>query len=90
LDYETHDDTSLGEQQADVWLGFAPEDLAEWARAAGVDDISWQRLPAAWCGDGPDRHLSWQLLLGFRGARGGVERELAPKAKTSCTRKPRL
>jgi len=28
--------------------------------------FAWLNEPAAWRGDGPDRHLSWQLLTGFR------------------------
>jgi ArsR family transcriptional regulator len=68
LDYEAHEDQALREQQADLWLGFEPRELKRLARAAGLKDVHWQRLPAAWQGEGPDRHLSWQLLVGFRGA----------------------
>jgi DNA-binding transcriptional ArsR family regulator len=66
LDYEAHDDQALREQQADLWLGFEPRELERLARAAGLVDVRWQRLPAAWQGEGPDRHLAWQLLVGFR------------------------
>ena len=67
LDYEAHDDEKLREQEADLWLGFEPRELKRMARAAGLVDTHWQRLPAAWQGEGPDRHLGWQLLVGFRG-----------------------
>jgi DNA-binding transcriptional ArsR family regulator len=67
LDYEAHDDQALREQQADLWLGFEPRELKRLARDAGLIDVSWQRLPAAWQGEGPDRHLAWQLLVGKRG-----------------------
>lgn len=67
LDYEAHDDQALREQQADLWLGFEPSELKRMARAAGLIDVTWQRLPAAWRGEGPDRHLPWQLLVGKRG-----------------------
>jgi ArsR family transcriptional regulator len=87
VDYETHDDSSLGKQQADLWLGFAPEELCEWSRNAGIDDISWRRLPAAWCGEGPDHRLRWQLVLGFRSAQGRVEGALARKPKDSRSRR---
>jgi ArsR family transcriptional regulator len=67
LDYEAHDDQALREQQADLWLGFEPRELKRLARHAGLVDVTWQRLPAAWQGEGPDRHLAWQLLVGKRG-----------------------
>jgi DNA-binding transcriptional ArsR family regulator len=66
LDYEAHEDEKLREQEADLWLGFEPRELKRLARAAGLTDTHWQRLPAAWQGEGPDRHLGWQLLVGFR------------------------
>jgi ArsR family transcriptional regulator len=69
LDYEAHDDPALREREADLWLGFEPAELRRLATAAGLVDLHWQRLPAAWQGEGPDRHLHWQLLVGFRGAR---------------------
>ncbi|AKT41406.1 ArsR/SmtB family transcription factor [Chondromyces crocatus] len=66
LDYEAHDDLLLREQEADVWLGFEPKQLRELALEAGLVDIEMRQLPAAWQGEGPDRHLTWQLLVGFR------------------------
>jgi hypothetical protein len=68
VDYEAHDDQALREQEADLWLGFEPRELKRLARGAGLFDVHWRRLPAAWQGEGPDRHLTWQLLVGFRGA----------------------
>lgn len=65
LDYEAHDDVSLREQQADLWLGFDPQELEGLCRSAGLKDIHARRLPPAWQGQGPDRHLTWQLLVGF-------------------------
>ena len=67
LDYEAHEDQALREQQADLWLGFEPDELKRLGKDAGLVDAHWQRLPAAWQGEGPDRHLAWQLLVGFRG-----------------------
>jgi ArsR family transcriptional regulator len=67
LDYEAHDDQALREQQADVWLGFEPAELRRLAEDAGLRGVEVRRLPAAWQGEGPDRHLAWQLLVGFRG-----------------------
>jgi ArsR family transcriptional regulator len=68
LDYEPHADQGLREQQADLWLGFDPADLRRFAEAAGLTGISLRTLPPAWRGDGPDRTIAWQLLIGFRGA----------------------
>ncbi|MBI4956930.1 MAG: hypothetical protein HY908_33245, partial [Myxococcales bacterium] len=80
LDYESHHDESLREQEADRWLGFAPAELAEMARAAGLVGVHVRRLPAAWCGDGPDRHLRWQLLVGRRGAVAAERVTTAPRS----------
>lgn len=68
LDYETHDDQSLRSEQADLWLGFDPEELKRMLKEAGLEGITWRRLPPAWQGEGPDRTLTWQMLVGFRGA----------------------
>ncbi|HVY48466.1 MAG TPA: metalloregulator ArsR/SmtB family transcription factor [Minicystis sp.] len=67
LDYEAHDDEALRDQEADLWLGFEPRELKRLAKDAGLVDVTVRRLPAAWQGEGPDRHLAWQLLVGFRG-----------------------
>ncbi|MFO0761845.1 MAG: methyltransferase domain-containing protein [Byssovorax sp.] len=66
LDYEAHDDQSLRKEQADLWLGFDPEELKRMLKEAGLTGITWRRLPPSWQGDGPDRFLAWQLLVGFR------------------------
>lgn len=68
LDYEAHEDQALREKQADLWLGFEPADLRRYAENAGLVDIELQALPPSFCGDGPDRHLVWQLLVARRGA----------------------
>lgn len=66
IDYEPHRDEALRAQQADLWLGFDGEELSAMASAAGLCEVRRTRLPAAWCGEGPDRHLKWQLLAGKR------------------------
>jgi DNA-binding transcriptional ArsR family regulator/protein-L-isoaspartate O-methyltransferase len=65
IDYARHDDESMREQ-ADAWLGFEPAELRRFARAAGLEDIHVTRLPAQLCGDGPDRHLPWQVMVAKR------------------------
>jgi DNA-binding transcriptional ArsR family regulator len=66
LDYETHRDEALREQQADLWLGFDPKELKTMAQDAGLGDITQGRFPRAWCGDEPDSHISWQWLSARR------------------------
>jgi ArsR family transcriptional regulator len=66
IDYAAHDDDRLREQQADVWLGFEPEELASFARSAGLDEPVVRVIPSGWRGDGPDSHLEWQALVARR------------------------
>jgi ArsR family transcriptional regulator len=75
LDYEAHHDQALREQEADIWLGFSPGDLRGLAEEAS--GVELRRLPSAWQGEGPDRHLVWQLLVGWRGARTSAFTEKA-------------
>jgi ArsR family transcriptional regulator len=62
LDYARHDDESMREQ-ADAWLGFEPAELRRFARSAGLDDVHVTKIPAPLCGDGPDHHLPWQVMV---------------------------
>jgi ArsR family transcriptional regulator len=62
LDYVRHDDESMREQ-ADAWLGFEPAELRRFARSTGLDDVHVTRIPAPLCGDGPDKHLPWQVMV---------------------------
>jgi ArsR family transcriptional regulator len=63
IDYASHQDERLREQQADLWLGFAAEELLELAASAGLTDAQVRRIPSARCGDGPDGHIDWQVLI---------------------------
>jgi ArsR family transcriptional regulator len=65
IDYAQHDDESMREQ-ADAWLGFEPAELRRFARAAGLDDVRITKIPAPLCGDGPDKHLPWQVMTARR------------------------
>jgi len=67
IDYEAHEDAALCEQEADLWQGFEPQTLLDLAHSAGLEKLRIRRLPRGWQGDGPDRHLVWQLLVGRRG-----------------------
>ena len=68
LDYEAHNDQALREQEADLWFGFEPAELRRIAEEAGLEGVEVTRLPSAWRGEGPDRHLVWQLCTGWRGS----------------------
>lgn len=63
IDYVSHADERLREQQADLWLGFSPRELTELASRAGLTSAEVRRIPSARCGDGPDGHLDWQVLV---------------------------
>ena len=68
IDYARHDDESM-RAQADAWLGFEPAELRRFARAAGFEEARVTKIPGAFCGDGPDRHLPWQVLVARSAAR---------------------
>jgi hypothetical protein len=52
-----------------VWLGFDPAELRRYARAAGLEDARVTKIPPPYRGDGPDRHLPWQVLIASKGQR---------------------
>jgi ArsR family transcriptional regulator len=61
VDYARHEDESMRDQ-ADAWLGFEPAALRRFTRAAGMEDAHVTKIPPPLCGDGPDKHLPWQVL----------------------------
>jgi DNA-binding transcriptional ArsR family regulator len=71
VDYVAHEDEQMRETQADVWLGFEPDELARYARSAGLIDVSVQPIPQIFRGVGPDRHLTWQICAARRGPLAG-------------------
>jgi len=66
LDYEAHEDETLRDEQADLWLGFEASELEGLARRAGLTEVSVRRIPRERCGSGPDRAVSWQCLVARR------------------------
>jgi DNA-binding transcriptional ArsR family regulator len=66
LDYEAHDDESMREEQADLWLGFSADDLRGYAHAAGLSAIHLTLVPAGFHPAGPDAHLTWHVLTARR------------------------
>jgi DNA-binding transcriptional ArsR family regulator len=79
IDYAHHDDESMRDQ-ADAWLGFEPVELRRFARAAGLEDVRVTRIAPALCGDGPDKHLPWQVMTARKPA--GAE-DVSTKRKRS-------
>jgi DNA-binding transcriptional ArsR family regulator/protein-L-isoaspartate O-methyltransferase len=66
VDYAPHEDEVLREQQADLWLGFGDEELAEFARRAGLLDTQVRAIGQGRCGDGLDSALGWQFMVARR------------------------
>jgi DNA-binding transcriptional ArsR family regulator len=62
LDYARHADETMRDQ-ADAWLGFDAAELRRFARAAGLAEVRVTSIPAPLCGDGPDAHLPWQVMV---------------------------
>jgi len=50
-------------ERADLWLGFAPDELRKLTRAAGLSGAHVSTIPSRLCGSGPDAHLPWQLVI---------------------------
>jgi ArsR family transcriptional regulator len=63
IDYVRHDDESMREREADVWLGFDAAELKRFARTASLEDARVSAIPGAFTGRGPDHHLTWQVLV---------------------------
>jgi ArsR family transcriptional regulator len=66
VDYLKHEDERLSEQQADVWMGFDPDELVDFARTAGLADPATFAVPVRHVGAGVDAHVGWQVLVGRR------------------------
>jgi len=68
LDYARHADEALRDAQADVWMGFDPRELEEFARDAGLEGVRARDLPRGLFQNGVDGHIAWLLLSGKRPA----------------------
>ncbi len=66
LDYQSHEDERLREQQADLWLGFAEHELLKMANDAGLVCANVCVVPPGLRGKGPDAHVGWQVLVARR------------------------
>jgi DNA-binding transcriptional ArsR family regulator/SAM-dependent methyltransferase len=66
LDYEAHDDESMRDEQADLWLGFGSAELQAHATAVGLSEVRVTRVPQPFHPAGPDAHLHWHVLSARR------------------------
>ena len=66
VDYMKHEDEALSRHQADVWMGFEPDELLSFASSAGLRDCRTFRVPSRYVGGGLDAHLGWHVLVGQR------------------------
>ena len=66
VDYAAHEDESMREQQADLWLGFGADELIGYAQQAGLEQVAVRPLPSSFHPGGPDAHLHWQVLAARR------------------------
>lgn len=67
IDYHAHEDETMREHRADLWLGFERDELVSFATSAGLIEPEVFVIPAARYGPGPDAHLQWQVLSARRG-----------------------
>ncbi len=77
IDYVAHDDEAMAREQADVWMGFSPAELLDFATAVGFDAPRLLPLPRGHLGIGRDAHVGWQALVARRPA-------AAPKTKETA------
>jgi DNA-binding transcriptional ArsR family regulator/protein-L-isoaspartate O-methyltransferase len=66
IDYCTHEDETMRDHRADLWLGFEREELVGFATSTGLVDPEVFTIPATRYGPGPDAHLQWQVLAARR------------------------
>lgn len=63
LDYLPHTEESMREGQGDVWQGFAPKELTELMRSAGLQPFTDFNVPPAFHREGPDAQLEWHAWI---------------------------
>jgi len=62
LDYMTHTDEKMREEEADVWLGFSKDELTTLAEESGLHVLAHNTLSPAFHRSGKDAHLMWHTL----------------------------
>ncbi len=81
IDYARHEDESMRDQ-ADLWLGFDPPELAALAMDAGLVEPYVRALPRPRGGATPDSHLPWQVLAARRPATQATPSQTTPHTAT--------
>ena len=71
IDYLRHQNEQLRDRQADVWMGFSAEELEQFARAAGLVEVSARQVPTGLTGGAPDSQVGWQVLTARRPPESG-------------------
>jgi len=66
IDYARHDDEALRERQADVWMGFTPQEMREFAQDSGLVGAVVAELGAASPHSGEDAHIPRLCLIAWR------------------------
>jgi len=66
IDYAAHEDETMREHRADLWLGFERDELTSFTESAGLLEPEVFAIPATRYGPGPDAHLQWQVLAARR------------------------
>lgn len=62
VDYLPHDDDNMREQ-GDIWLGFAPHELTDIVRSAGLSVCTAQQVPPEFIEGDQNAHLGWQTVI---------------------------
>jgi DNA-binding transcriptional ArsR family regulator/protein-L-isoaspartate O-methyltransferase len=66
VDYAPHEDEAMRDRQADLWLGFSTDELAGFAKRAGLTDVHVNPIARGRCGDGLDGAIDWHFLIARR------------------------
>lgn len=63
IDYHAHEDETMRDELADLWLGFSETELEALASEAELEIVTQVFIPKEKCGIGPDSHVQWQVLI---------------------------
>ena len=66
IDYCSHDDETLRDQRADVWMGFTKEQLESIIHELGLVEFRFQIVPTGYVHSGFDAHIPWFVLTARR------------------------
>ena len=66
IDYCCHNDEAMRDQRADVWMGFAKEQLATIVGDLGFEEFQFQTVPPGYVHSGFDAHIPWFVAVARR------------------------